>query len=51
MSDRETILALEKEKRAAEFQYNMFPRWACHKRAESYPHIQSYPRHCNSVSL
>ena len=24
-------------KRAAEFQYNMFPRWACHKRGKRAP--------------
>lgn len=32
-------------KRAAEFQYNMFPRWACPRRAAT------YPRHCNSATV
>jgi len=30
-------------KRAAEFQYNMFPRWACHKKGKRSPRFSLSP--------
>lgn len=34
-------------KRAEEFQYNLFPRWACHKRGKRSPRVPTYPHHSN----